>query len=171
MQLSTYRGIVSRHGDFYSEIAEVPGTHWREMEDDRGPLLLREGKRYGGERGIRAMGGQWRRARKGERERKGKRVRKGGKQHSVGNSTTPFIRMIRQAFYTYLIYTYKTRDFYTTIAQATYSYIHILDNNSWNCEKEQNRDKEYDNANGTFSSFLFAFLFRCFLLEISLSFL
>lgn len=69
---------------------------------------------------------------KGEKEW----ARKRGKQHSVGNSTTPFIRMIRQARHT--IYTYKTRGFYTAVVQATH--IHIFNNNSWNCEKEQNKD-------------------------------
>lgn len=128
MQLSTYRGIVSRYGDFYSEIAEVPGTHWREMEDDRGPLLLREGKRYGGERGIRAMGGQrgWAGWLKGVR--KGKRVREEGRgretERSVGNSTIRFIRMIRHRRVTQFLS--KTRDFYTALTSITYHICLII---------------------------------------------
>lgn len=63
------------------------------MEDDREPLLLREGKRYGGKRGIRA---EWKRiTTKGERKREGEKGKK--KTAIVGNSKTAFIRMIRRA--------------------------------------------------------------------------
>jgi len=45
------------------------------MEDDRGPLLLRERKRYGRERGICVMGGQRGKMRKMERKRERERER------------------------------------------------------------------------------------------------
>jgi len=48
------------------------------MEDDRGPLLLRERKRYGRERGIRVMGGQRGKMRKMERKRERERERERG---------------------------------------------------------------------------------------------